>query len=114
MSRSRIKPFWDLHVYWRYYKLIKRELKTLEVRVAYNSMKQIAVGTIIRFNDDNDCKRRVKRVAPYPSFADMLKHEDPKKIDPDVCREDLLLALRTKYPPKKERYGVLVFELESA
>lgn len=111
---ARKKPFWDLHIYWRYYKLTKSGHKTLEVRVAFHGMKRITKGMVIRFNDDNDCKRRVKRVAPYASFAEMLRHEDAKKIDPDVSKEDLLAALRAKYPPEKEKYGVLVFELEPA
>ncbi len=114
MSRSRKRLYWDLHVYRPYYALIKRDLKTLEVRVAYRGMGWITVGAIIRFNEDNDCKRRVARVARYQSFAEMLGHEDTKKIDPNVSSRDMLRVLQTIYPPKKERLGVLVFELEPA
>jgi ASC-1-like (ASCH) protein len=101
-----------MRIYKEYFDLIKSGVKTVEVRVAYSSMASIAVGTIIRFNDDPTCERRVTRVARYKSFAEMMQREDPKKINPKQSAEQQLINIRKIFPPDKEQMGVLAFELE--
>jgi ASC-1-like (ASCH) protein len=71
------------------------------------------VGTIIRFNDDPNCDRRVKRVARYRSFDEMMSKEDPTKINPRRTASEQLSDIKRIYPPHKERLGVVVFELET-
>lgn len=102
-----------IRIYKKYFDMIKDGSKTIEVRVAYPSMKSIRVGTIIWFNDDPNCKRRVKRVGSYASFHEMMKSEDPKKINPHDSAEQQLSDIGKIYPPHKEKLGVLIFELEA-
>lgn len=100
-----------MRIYKEYFDLIKKGVKTLEIRVAYSSMKSIQVGSSIKFNDDPDCVRRVVGVREYASFEEMLSKEDPQKINPLQSAELQLIALRKIFPREKEQLGVLVFEL---
>lgn len=102
-----------IRIYKKYFDMIKDGSKTIEVRVAYPNMKSIRAGTVIWFNDDPNCKRRVKRVATYTSFREMMKSEDPKKINPNDSAEQQLSDIGKIYPPHKEKLGVLAFELEA-
>ncbi len=101
-----------MRIYKQYFDMIKDGSKTVEIRVAYPSMKSIAVGTIIRFNDDPNCARRVKRVANYKSFAEMMSKEDPKTLNPYRTADEQLADIRKIFPSDKERLGVIAFELE--
>lgn len=101
-----------MRIYKQYFDMIKDGSKTVEIRVAYPSMKSITVGTIIRFNDDPSCVRRVKRVANYKSFGEMMSKEDPKTLNPHRTADEQLSDIRKIFPPDKERIGVIAFELE--
>lgn len=64
---------------------IKQGVKTLEVRVGYQNIREIKVGDLIHLmSSDDDCRVRVKHVRVYPNI----------------------------YPPAKERLGIYVFEIE--
>lgn len=102
-----------MRIYKQYFDMIKNGLKTVEIRVAYPSMKNIKVGTIIRFNDDSNCTRRVKRVTYYKSFSEMMSKENPKTLNPYRTAEEQLSDIRKIFPPDKERLGVIAFELEN-
>ncbi|MCX5097221.1 NUDIX hydrolase [Streptomyces sp. NBC_00365] len=54
----------------------------------------------------------MKRITTYASFDDLLGAEDPARIDPDGRREELLVNLRTIYPPAKEALGPIAFEFD--
>lgn len=112
MSQNSQEKKIVIRIYKKYFDMIKDGSKTIEVRVAYPSMKKIRVGDVIWFNDDPNCKRRVKRVASYVSFREMMKSEDPKKINPNDSAEQQLSDIGKIYPPHKEKLGVLTFELE--
>jgi len=84
--------------------------KTVEVRVAYSNIVRLETGDILRLNDQ--VRMRIRRIARYADFAEMLRHEDPAAIAPDLPPEALLPALREIYPPEKEALGVVALELE--
>jgi len=107
MNKTRV-----MRIYKQYFNLIKDGSKTVEVRVAYQSMKSIVVGTIICFNNDPSCVRRVKRVTYYKSFSEMMSRENPKTLNPYRTAEEQLSDIRKIFPPDKEQLGVIAFELE--
>lgn len=86
--------------------------KTLEVRVGYNTIKEIQIGDYIRFASyERNAQILVKGIRKYDSFANMFVHEDYKRIMPwaeDV--EEVLQLLISFYPKYKEQLGVYVFE----
>jgi ASC-1-like (ASCH) protein len=96
-------------------KLIADGVKTVEVRVAYESMRKIHPGMEILFRSGNaECLTIVQAVRTYGSFEEMLDHEDMRAIGGDLgeSREELLDAIRDIYPPDKEALGVLAIEIE--
>lgn len=101
-----------MRIYKQYFNMIKDGSKSVEIRVAYPSMKSIVVGTIIRFNDDPNCIRRVKRVAFYKSFNEMMSKENPTKLNPHRTAEEQLSDIRKIFSSEKEKLGIIAFELE--
>ncbi|MFE3149120.1 ASCH domain-containing protein [Streptomyces sp. NPDC059218] len=100
-------------IYKQYYDLIAAGLKTIEVRVAYTSMKGIKEGDQIRFTCRNEATlTRVKRVAQYTSFMEMFGHESAAAINPTATPVEQLRAIRDIYPAEKEALGVLAIEVE--
>ena len=101
-----------MRIYERFGVMIESGEKTIEIRVGYGSMKKIKAGDTIRFLVGNrSCDRRVVRVSNYASFDDMMKREDPRKINPHKSAKEQLDEIKKIFPPDKERLGVLVFEL---
>ena len=86
--------------------------KTIEVRVAYSNIARLEVGDVLRLNDQH--RVRIRRIGRYADFAEMLRHEDPAAIAPDIPAADLLPAIRAIYPPEKEALGVVTLEVEQA
>lgn len=101
-----------MRIYKQYFDMIKSGAKTVEIRVAYPSMKSITVGMIILFNNDSKCARRVKRVTTYKSFAEMMSNEDPKTLNPYRTAQEQLADIRKIFSPDKEKLGIIAFELE--
>jgi len=96
----------------RFYDLILSGRKPLEVRVAYENIKTIAVGERITLQTSNDSRAIVVRdVRTYSDFETMLKIEEGEKIAPDH-QGSVLELLREIYPPHKEQLGVVVLEIE--
>lgn len=110
MSKGKVR---SMRIYQRFFVMIEDGRKTIEIRVAWSSMKRIQVGDTIRFlGKSSTCDRLVTRVATYVSFAEMMAAEDPVKINPEKSADDQLAEIRQIFPPDKERKGVIAFEFE--
>jgi ASC-1-like (ASCH) protein len=109
------QPNREINIRKEYLKLIIDGVKTVEVRVGYARMRSIQPGQELTFVSGNQrVPTTVKRVTEYPSFEEMLDHEDARSIGGDLgeSRENLLAVIRIIYPPEKERLGVLAIEIE--
>lgn len=86
--------------------------KTLEVRVGYNTIKEIEIGDYIRFTSyERNTQVLVKNIRKYDSFANMFVYEDYKRIMPWAENKEVVLKLLEGFYPKyKEQLGVYVFE----
>src|SRR5205807_3673231 len=79
-------PRRDMNLKKPYFRLIAQGTKTVEVRVAYESMKKIRSGMEIVFHSgDEACLTRVRDVRTYSSFDDLLDHEDLRAIGGDLA-----------------------------
>jgi ASC-1-like (ASCH) protein len=108
-------PKREINIRAEYLKLIVDGVKTVEVRVGYPRMRTIQAGQELTFvSGDQRFPTTVKRVTEYATFADMLDHEDPRAIGGSLGedRAALLAAIRSIYPPEKERLGVLAIHIE--
>ncbi|MED7948033.1 ASCH domain-containing protein [Streptomyces sp. BE303] len=100
-------------MYREYFELIADGSKTVEVRVAYDSMKRIKVGDLLNFTcRGEECLTRVLRVGHYPTFKAMFGTEDVKAVNPNATEAEQLEAIYSIFPPEKEALGVLTFEIE--
>jgi ASC-1-like (ASCH) protein len=105
----------EMNLYRRYFDLVADGRKTIEVRVRYPNLRNLAPGDHIRFVcGRDDCLTRVKRVTLYPSFEQMLDTEGPANVNPDSPRDQQLANIRRIYGPEKEALGVLAIEIERA
>lgn len=84
--------------------------KTVEVRAAYSNIVRLQTGDRLLLNDRHPYL--IRRVTPYGSLNELLAHEDPTTIAPDLSSEELLAALQTLYPPVKEALGIVAIEIE--
>lgn len=83
--------------------------KTVEVRVAYSNVARLEVGDVLRLNDRYPV--RIRRIGRYVDFEELLRHEDPTAIAPDIPPGETLAALRAIYPPEKESLGAVALEV---
>jgi HAD superfamily hydrolase (TIGR01662 family) len=81
----------------------------VEVRVAYDNIRRLHPGDYLFLNDQQ--RAIIQRVTHYADFPEMLAHEDPTEIAPDIEPQELLPAIRTIYPPEKEVLGAVALEL---
>ncbi|MEU4232495.1 ASCH domain-containing protein [Nonomuraea sp. NPDC026600] len=103
----------EMNLYRRYFDLVATGRKTIEVRVQYPNLRTLTAGDHIRFVcGRDDALTRVKRVARYASFEEMLDTEGPAKVNPDSPRDQQLTNIRRIYGPEKEALGVLAIEIE--
>ena len=86
------------------------EGKDLEVRVAEGMFRSVRRGEIAIFN--KLIKREIVDIRSYTSFAEMLVHEDHRRIHSGSTATAILQFLKKIYDPQRERRGVLVFELK--
>ena len=86
--------------------------KRIEVRVAYSNIARLQPGDRLLLNDMHLFE--IRRVGRYASFEELLAHEDPQSIAPDLPADELLPALRLIYPHEKETLGVIALELAPA
>ena len=102
----RTKTLWIREEYLNW---ILQGLKTIEVRVGYSNIARLEAGDRLLLNEQHPCE--IRRVGRYASFEELLAHEDPQAIAPDLEPEDILRALRALYPAEKEALGVIALEI---
>ncbi len=104
----------ELNLYRQYFDLVAAGTKTIEVRVKYPHLADLAAGDIIRFcikGTDETCEVKVERVTEYPDFEALLDGEGPANVNPTATREQQLANIRAIYPPEKEALGALAIEI---
>ena len=84
--------------------------KTIEVRVAYPNIARLRPGDRLLLNERHPYI--IRRIARYSTFQELLSHEAPQTIAPDLEPEELLPALKALYPPDKEALGVIALAIE--
>jgi ASC-1-like (ASCH) protein len=105
----------ELNLYRRYFDLVAAGRKTIEVRVRYPHLADMAAGDKIRFRikgTDEVCDVLVKRVTAYPGFEALLDGEGPANVNPAASREQQITNIRGIYPAEKEALGALAIEIE--
>ncbi|MFD8392481.1 ASCH domain-containing protein [Streptomyces sp. NPDC059680] len=105
----------ELNLYRQYFDLVAAGAKTIEVRVKYPHLADLAAGDVIRFRikgTAETCPVEVKRVTEYQGFEALLDGEGPANVNPTATREQQLSNIRTIYPPEKEALGALAIEIE--
>ncbi len=104
MPREKVLWIKDEYLQW-----ILEGRKTIEVRVAYSNIARLEAGDLLRLNDRYLFS--ILRIGRYASFAELLAHENPAAIAPDLPADQLLSALRIIYPHEKEALGILALEI---
>ncbi|MCI0397790.1 MAG: ASCH domain-containing protein, partial [Chloroflexi bacterium] len=84
--------------------------KTVEVRVGYSNITRLQPGDRLLLNGRH--LYRIRRIGRYASFAELLAHEKPAAIAPNVPAGELLERIRAIYPLEKEALGVVALEIE--
>jgi ASC-1-like (ASCH) protein len=105
----------ELNLYRRYFELVAAGRKTIEVRVRYPHLADMAAGDMICFRikgTDETCDVRVLRVTAYDGFEGLLDGEGPANVNPAASRDEQLANIRSIYPPEKEALGALAIEIE--
>jgi ASC-1-like (ASCH) protein len=104
-----------LNLYRRYFDLVATGQKSIEVRVKYPHLEDLATGDVIRFRikgTEETCDVRVTQVTEYPNFEALLDGEGPANVNPNASREQQLANIRDIYPPEKEALGALAIRIE--
>lgn len=104
----------ELHLYRQYFDLVAAGTKTIEVRVKYPHLEDLAAGDIICFHvkgTDETCNVHVLRVTEYETFDALLDGEGPSNVNPSATRGDQLTNIRSIYGPEKESLGALAIEI---
>ncbi|UUU24193.1 ASCH domain-containing protein [Streptomyces sp. DSM 40750] len=105
----------ELNLYRQYFNLVAAGTKTIEVRVKYPHLADLAAGDVIRFRikgTDETCEAEVTRVTEYSDFEALLDGEGPASVNPDTNRDEQLANIRKIYPPEKEALGALAIEIQ--
>jgi putative hydrolase of the HAD superfamily len=103
---SGIKTLW---IREPYLEQILGGRKRIEVRVGYDNIRRLRPGDRLRLNNRHLVS--IARVGLYNSFEELLAHESPTAMAPDLSPGELLGALRQIYPAEKEMLGVVALEL---
>ncbi|MFI0139457.1 ASCH domain-containing protein [Streptomyces luteogriseus] len=106
----------ELNLYRQYFDLVTAGTKTIEVRVKYPHLADLAPGDTIRFRikgTDETCEVKVVRVTEYADFEALLDGEGPAAVNPTATRDQQLANIRAIYPPEKEALGALAVQIES-
>lgn len=105
----RTKVLWIRDEYLRW---ILEGKKTIEVRVGYSNIARLEAGDRLLLNEQHPYI--IRRIGRYATFEELLAHEDPARIAPDLTPAELLAALHALYPPEKEALGVIALEIAPA
>ncbi len=103
---KRVKTLW---VREPYLSQILAGRKTVEVRVGYDNIRRLQAGDQLKLNDEYLVT--IRRIGRYADFEELLAHEHPAAIAPDLPANELLAAIRSIYPPEKESLGAIALEL---
>lgn len=115
MTETAAARFHELNLYRRYFDLVAAGQKTIEVRVKYPHLEDLAAGDVIRFRIKGTDETRdvlVKRVTEYKTFEELLDGEGPANVNPASSREQQLANIREIYTAEKEALGALAIEIE--
>ncbi|MFI8928229.1 ASCH domain-containing protein [Streptomyces sp. NPDC053474] len=105
----------ELNLYRQYFELVTAGTKTIEVRVKYPHLQDLAAGDSIRFRikgTDETCEVHVLRVTEYETFEALLDGEGPANVNPRASRDEQLANIRSIYDPEKEALGALAIEIK--
>ncbi|MDH6698574.1 ASCH domain-containing protein [Streptomyces griseoviridis] len=105
----------ELNLYRQYFDLVASGEKTIEVRVRYPHLADLASGDTIRFRikgTDETCEVKVRRVTEYPDFEALLDGEGPSNVNPTATRDEQLTRIRAIYPPEKEALGAMAIRID--
>ena len=102
----RTKELWIKDEYLQF---ILAGCKTVEVRVGYSNITRLQVGDRLLLNGQHPYI--IRRIERYASLKELLTHEDPASIAPEMTVPELLNALRAIYPADKEALGVVALEI---
>lgn len=83
--------------------------KTIEVRVGYSNIARLKAGDRLLLNERYPFV--IRRAGHYHTFEELLAHENPAAIAPDLTTEALRDAFHALYPPDKEALGVIALEI---
>jgi len=101
-----------------WFTLISLGLKTIEGRINNGRFKNMNVGDIVEWTNDNFKPRsvmtRITRKAEYSTFSDYLETEGLEKCLPGMTDLESGLSVYYKYFTKEdeEKFGVVVIEIE--
>ncbi|MFD4866445.1 ASCH domain-containing protein [Streptomyces sp. NPDC058412] len=115
MSTKPDNRIHHLNLYRRYFELVAAGQKTVEVRVKYPHLAQLAAGDRIQFHvkdTDEVCDVEVLRVTEYAGFEALLDGEGPERVNPASSREQQLASIRAIYGAEKEALGALAIEIK--
>ncbi len=101
-----------------WFTLISLGLKTVEVRKNKGRFKEMAVGDIVQWSNDDFKPRsvltRITRKAEYSTFAEYLETEGLQKCLPGMPDLETGLSVYYKYFTKEDEkeFGVIAIEIE--
>jgi ASC-1-like (ASCH) protein len=110
LLEQRARP---IRIYRKYFELIAKGTKTIEIRVGYSSMMRIKPGQLLKFVcQDDAAMTEVLAVRQYKTFDALFDAEDYSRINPGLSKEEQLSEVRKIFPRDKEAMGVLAIEVK--
>lgn len=106
------EPYIDMCIKREFLPSILSNRQTLEVRTPSGYISQVKVGSILVWNADFTCARKVVAIRRYISFKEMLDNENVAQIMPGVSKAEIYRILCEIYSYEKGRRGVIVWEME--
>jgi len=82
---TRPKTLW---IKKRFLEEILRGKKTVEVRVGYRNIQELKPGMKLLLNEKHEIG--IKDVRRYPTFSEMLEHEEAERIVSGMPKDEIL------------------------
>jgi ASC-1-like (ASCH) protein len=84
--------------------------KTIDARLVADDIADVSVGEVIRYPG---ARVRVRHMRYYTGFADLLAHEDWRRIAPDATsREELRVLFERGHEATVRATGAVAIEVE--
>jgi len=102
-------PVRELNLYRRYFDLVTAGTKTIEVRVKYPHLADLAAGDTIRFRikgTDETCEVKVVRVTEYTDFEALLDGEGPSHVNPTAPKAKAVDPVTVRAAPADTPTGL--------